>query len=135
MQAETERILTTEVYATWLAWELQSNKKEIIIDLIYPSVEGAVTNCIADPIQECIPPASLNFPAPDYPLLNLDFEIQAKAYQAVLSVINQQKWVSGVVSGGYYPPAVLQDKSTSIHGKPAEDVLRTWFEQFLVQQP
>ena len=135
MQAEAERILTTEVYTTWLAWELQSGQKDILIDLIYPSVEGTATNCIADPIQECIPPASLNFPAPDYPLLDLDFAAQARAYQAVLAAINQQKWVSGVVSGGYYPPAILQDKSTSIHGKPAEEVLRTWFEQFLVQQP
>jgi hypothetical protein len=135
MQAEAERILTSEIYPTWLAWELQSEHNEIVISLAYPAVEGAATGCLPDPILECIDPASLNFPAPDYPLLNIDFGVQAQIYNAMLTAISQQTWVSGVVSRGYYPPAILHDKSTSIHGKPAEDVLRTWFQQFLVQQP
>jgi hypothetical protein len=135
LQAEAKKILTTEIYASWLAWELQSDKREIVIQLTYPSVEGGASNCIIDPILECIPPTSLNFPAPDYPLLNLDFDVQARAYHAVLSTINNLDWVNGVVSGGYYPPAILQDKSTSIHGKPAEEILQTWFAQFLLQQP
>ncbi|HBY07877.1 MAG TPA: hypothetical protein DEH22_08885, partial [Chloroflexi bacterium] len=71
------------------------------------------------------------YPAPDYPLLNVDFKAQARAYDAVLAAINNQDWISGAISSGYYPPTVLHDKSTSIHGKPAEGVLSSWFKLFL----
>ncbi|MBU0511851.1 MAG: hypothetical protein KJ638_09160, partial [Chloroflexi bacterium] len=77
-----------------------------------------------------IPPESLKYPAPDYPLLELGLEDQARAYQAVMAAVSQHEWVGGVVSRGYYPPAVLHDKSTSVHGKPAEEVLHAWFEEF-----
>jgi hypothetical protein len=56
---------------------------------------------------------------------------QAKAYDAVLAAINTQDWIDGVISAGYYPPTILHDKSTSIHGKPAEGVLRSWYSLFL----
>jgi hypothetical protein len=36
-----------------------------------------------------------------------------------------------VVSDGYYPPISLQDKSISIHGKPARGVVWFWFGRFL----
>jgi hypothetical protein len=80
---------------------------------------------------ECLPPRSLNYPAPDYPLLEVDLKAQAQAYDAVLAAINSQDWIDGVISSGYYPPTVLHDKSTSVHGKPAEGVLRSWYTRFL----
>jgi hypothetical protein len=36
-----------------------------------------------------------------------------------------------VVSRGYYPPAALRDKSASVHGKPAADILWYWFPRML----
>jgi hypothetical protein len=48
-------------------------------------------------------------------------------YEAMLNAINTRPWVGGVVSRGYYPPALLQDKSASVHGKPAADLLWYWF--------
>jgi len=133
MQVKAERILSTDLYAMWLSWEMEKEEKGIIISLAYPSINGSATGCIADPILECIPPGSINYPAPDYPMLELDLGAQARAYHAMLGAISQYRWISGVTSRGYYPPTVLQDKSISIHGKPAEDVLRAWYAQFTAQ--
>lgn len=131
LQAEAERILTNGVYSLWLTWKPETENKSIIISLAYPSAGGILTGCLPDPIVECLPPRSLNYPAPDYPLLELDMKAQAQAYDAVLAAINSQDWIDGVVSSGYYPPTVLHDKSTSVHGKPAEGVLRSWYTRFL----
>jgi hypothetical protein len=73
----------------------------------------------------------LNLPNPDIPELALNLQDQANAYNAVLYAINQRGWISGYVSMGYYPPTVLQDKSVSIHGKPASGVLWYWSQKYL----
>jgi hypothetical protein len=49
----------------------------------------------------------------------------------MFNAINARSWVSGFVSRGYYVPAALQDKSASIHGKPASDLLWYWFPRLL----
>jgi hypothetical protein len=131
MQAWAESMLATDLYELWLSLQGESEVKEMIISLAYPSVEGGTTGCLADPHLECISPTSLNYPAPDLPLLDLDLEVQARVYNAILAAISHYEWVSGVTTRGYYPPVVLQDKSTSVHGKPAEEVLQAWFIQFL----
>jgi len=131
LQKEAKRILNDDVYALWLTWKPESGNKSIVIDLAYPSADGILTGCLPDPIVECLPPRSLNYPAPDYPLLELDMKSQARAYDAVLTAINATDWIAGVVSTGYYPPTILHDKSTSVHGKPTEDVLRSWYTRFL----
>jgi hypothetical protein len=48
-------------------------------------------------------------------------------YEAMLTAVNARQWVGGIVSRGYYPPTILQDKSASIHGKPAADLLWYWY--------
>lgn len=131
LQAEATRILNNGIYSLWLTWKPDSDDKSIVINLAYPSASGVLTGCLPDPIVECLPPRSLNYPAPDYPLLEVDMTAQAQAYDAVLAAINAQDWIDGVVSSGYYPPTVLHDKSTSVHGKPAEGVLRSWYTRYL----
>ncbi|MFC1997935.1 hypothetical protein ACFLXI_10105, partial [Chloroflexota bacterium] len=131
LQSEAEHILTTDIYALWLTWKPETEDKSIIINLAYPSANGILTGCLPDPIVECLPPRSLNYPAPDYPLIELDMKSQSRAYDAVLAAINSQDWIDGVISSGYYPPTVLHDKSISIHGKPAEGVLGSWYTRFL----
>jgi len=130
MQARAEKLLSTDLYAMWVAWQLGKAQKDLVIGLAYPSLQGAATGCLADPILTCVPPESLDYPAPDYPLLEVDLGVQARAYNAVLAAASQHGWISGIVTRGYYPPAVLLDKSTSIHGKPAEEVLMAWFGQY-----
>jgi hypothetical protein len=46
----------------------------------------------------------------------------------MLAAINERPWITGFVSRGYFPAAILQDTSSSIHGKPAQDVLWFWFQ-------
>jgi hypothetical protein len=52
-------------------------------------------------------------------------------YDAMFNAINARPWVNGLVSRGYYMPVVLQDKSASVHGKPAADLLWYWFPRLL----
>ncbi len=131
LQDQAERIIDEDIHAMRLIWDPNSDAKPIIISLAYPSVEGTFTGCLPDPFVDCLSPEALNYPAPDVQLLDIDFVQQAKAYNAVLAAINQFDWISGVVSRGYYAPAILHDKSTSVHGKPAADVLQYWYGQFL----
>ncbi len=131
LQAEAKRIINEDIYAMRLIWNPISGTKPVIISMAYPSVEGTFTGCLPDPFVDCLSPEALNYPAPDLPLLPLDFVQQAKAYDSVLAAINEFDWISGTVSRGYYAPAILHDKSTSVHGKPASDVLRYWYGQFL----
>jgi hypothetical protein len=127
LKASAEGQLSKDLYATYLTWQMGSQDKNIIISLSYPSVEGGTMGCLADPMADCIDPQSLNYPAPDLPLHEVDMAVQAKAYHAMLDVISQSGWIDGVTSRGYYVPTILHDKSTSIHGKPAEVVLAAWF--------
>lgn len=137
MQTEASRIIESDIYSLRLIWQpnvSNLDNKPIIISAAYPSVSGSTTGCLPDPISTCISPVSLNFPAPDLPLLDLDLEEQALAYLALAGAINENDWISGLVSRGYYPPVILHDKSISIHGKPAAEILAHWFPRFLGEE-
>jgi hypothetical protein len=57
----------------------------------------------------------------------VDLQAQSDVYEAMLYAINVRPYIAGMVSRGFYPPAMLQDKSASVHGKPAADLLWYWF--------
>ena len=63
-----------------------------------------------------------------------DLYSQEFIYQIVLNSINERDWIDGIVSAGFYPPAVLQDNSPSIHGKPAYFLISEWFPKFLGEE-
>jgi hypothetical protein len=107
--------------------------KPIILAISYPSIDRSATGCITILGGGCLDYSLLSPPNPDIAELTLDLQEQADAYNAVLSAINERSWIAGFVSMGYYPPAILLDKSTSIHGKPASEVVRYWSSQFLVR--
>jgi hypothetical protein len=107
--------------------------KPIIISLAYPSARGSEIYCIPTSSKDptCIDPTPLlQGPVPN---LNpqVDLQVQANLYAAVLEAITFQDWIAGVVSQGWYPPLELHDASASIHGKPAQDALSEWFRLFL----
>ena len=111
---------------------VQRFNKPLVVAIAYPSVDGAVLGCLPDPQDpRCLETTQLARSAPPYDNLTLDLGEQADIYAAILGAINQRDWISGVVSRGYYPPAVLQDKSWSIHGKPAEELLKYWYPRLL----
>jgi hypothetical protein len=126
MQAQAGTVLDQEI----LPFQ-QATGKPVIIAISYPSIDQSATGCIAISSGGCLSYELLAQPNPDIPELNLNLQAQANAYNAVLSAINTRSWISGYIAMGYYPPAVLQDKSTSIHGKPASGVLWYWSQKYL----
>ena len=105
--------------------------KPIIIAAAYPSASGAASGCISDGQGGCLNWTQLSQPNPDIPSVTLNLQLQADIYEAMLTAINQRQWVGGFVSRGYYPPTILQDKSASVHGKRAADILWYWYPRFL----
>lgn len=105
--------------------------KPVIVVIAYPSVSGAATGCLPNGKNGCLDWRTLSPPYPDNPALTLNLGLQADIYESILNAINARPWVGGVVSRGYYPPTILQDKSVSVHGKPAADVLWYWYPRLL----
>lgn len=105
--------------------------KPVYLAFAYPSVNGGAANCLPSSAAPCLDWTALNQPAPDRAELTLNLQLQADIYETLLAAVNTRPWVSGVVSRGYYPPTLLQDKSASVHGKYAADVLWYWYQRFL----
>lgn len=101
--------------------------KGIVLAVDYPSAQGAALGCVPAGGAGCLDWAALARPYPDTPLAALDLQGQADLYQAMLQAVNQRDWIGGFVSRGYYPPVPLMDKSSSVRGKLASDLLWYWF--------
>jgi len=63
-----------------------------------------------------------------------EVQTQMDRYNSWLNLVNQRPWISGLVSLDYYPPAILQDESASIHGKPTSELLHYWFQSLIGAQ-
>ncbi len=111
-------------------WQSQI-AKPFILALSYPSSSHSATGCIPDGNSACLNWTALNRPNADLSTVSLDLQQQVDIYEAVLTAMNTRNWVSGLVSRGYFQPVELQDKSASIHGKPARDLLWYWFPRLL----
>jgi hypothetical protein len=111
----------------------------ITIAAAYPSASGGLQGCIPIPSEDdqpaCLDPRLLEPPNPDLPIVEHDFAGQSAAYSALLKEINSRDWLDGFVSRSFYTPARLQDKSTSIYGKPAQLILQSWFFNLLAPPP
>jgi hypothetical protein len=105
--------------------------KPFIIAVAYPSSTSSATGCIPNGANGCFDWSVLNRPNADINNVNLDLGQQFEIYDAMFNAINARSWVSGFVSRGYFAPVALQDKSASIHGKPASDLLWYWFPRLL----
>jgi hypothetical protein len=105
--------------------------KPVILAVAYPSASGAAKGCLPDGEGGCLDWSVLSRPNDDIASVSLDLQAQVDLYEALLTAVNSRPWISGFVSRGYYPPAALQDKSLSIHGKPAADMLWYWFPRML----
>jgi hypothetical protein len=124
--AEAERLLDENVAPV----QSQVNKP-FIIAVSYPSSTYSSTGCIPNGNSGCFDWIALSRPNADLNTVNLDLQQQVDIYDAMLNAINTRQWVSGFVSRGYFEPVVLLDKSASVHGKPAADLLWYWFPRLL----
>jgi hypothetical protein len=127
IQAKVENVLDQRVKSFYNSVDIP-----IILHIAYPSADGGATyNLPLEGIDtNAFPFETLSPFNPDAPEIILDLQEQADVYNAILSAVNGRKWISGVVSEGFLPPIRLEDKSISIHGKPAQEVLRYWFGHF-----
>jgi hypothetical protein len=111
----------------------ESVNKPIVLEIAYPSAEGGATYHL--PLDKkattSTPFDALSPLNPDIPSINLDLTEQSNIYNAILSAVNERAWIGGIVSEGFFPPLRLEDKSISIHGKPAQEILRYWFSHFM----
>jgi len=109
----------------------QKLAKPLVLAVAYPSATGAGKGCVSDSQGGCINWDLLAPQSPDNPQVQLSLEEQSTLYQVMLDSTNSRDWISGFVTRGYYPPAALQDKSISLNGKPASNVLAAWFRSWL----
>ncbi len=58
----------------------------------------------------------------------IDMNRQAMIYNAILPVTAEKEWISGIIIRGYDPIVDVHDRSSSVSGKPAEDVIWYWFD-------
>lgn len=124
--AEAGRLLDENVAPV----QTQVNKP-FIIALSYPSSNYSATGCIPNGNSGCYDWSALNRPNADISTVNVDLQQQFDIYDAMFNAVNGRPWVSGFVSRGYFVPVALQDKSASIHSKPAADLLWYWFPRLL----
>lgn len=105
-------ILDMQIYRLYEAYQ-----RPIILGIYYPSVKDASMGC-ANPEDACL---YFDFSEP------VDIVEQANIYTALLVASNERSWINGFVSRGYFAPVAIQDKTASINGKPAADILWYWF--------
>jgi hypothetical protein len=100
-------IIDSSVYALY-----EQYGKPIYIGIDYPSAQRSAAGCMSSTSLSCG---------------ETDPDIQTEIYRAALTVVNYRDWLSGFISKGFYPPTRLNDNSSSIHGKPAQDILGYWY--------
>lgn len=105
----------------------------VILGVSYNSANGAASGCIKVSTGECVLPENINPPNPDNPGVTLDLQEQVDIYNALLSAVNQRPWINGLVSRDFNYGAAIQDKSASVNGKPAQDVIWYWFPGLIAE--
>ena len=123
---EAGRLLDNEV-----ATLVSLLNKPLVLAIAYPAASGSANGCVPNGQGGCLDWTELDRPNADIPSASLSLQNQADIYESMLAAVNSRPWISGFVSRGYYPPASLQDKSASIHNKPAADILWYWYPRLL----
>jgi len=104
--------------------------KPVVLAVQFASANGAASNCISAN-DGCL---QVNWDAVSFytdPVCQVDLPEQVAMYNALFVALNQVEWLDGIVSRGFYPPAIVQDCSPSIFGKPASDVVWYWYPRML----
>ncbi len=108
----------------------EQNEIPVVIGIDYPSADGAATACVQINDQ-CLSFDRLSQPLTEVKDVPIDLDEQVSIYGAAFNAVYQRDWISGLISRGFYPPAALQDGSSSVHGKPAADILWYWFPKLI----
>jgi hypothetical protein len=101
--------------------------KPIILSVEYLSVDGGATACAARADGSCRPVEAFDAGADPEPDLSLDLAEQSDALNAVILAAFAREEIQGFFARRYYPPVALHDKSASVNGKPAAQMLGYWY--------
>lgn len=101
--------------------------KPILLSVEYLSVDGGATGCAPLPDGTCRPPESFDGGADPDPDLLVDLGEQTDALNAVLLAAYAREEIRGFYARRYHPPVSLHDKSASVNGKPAGQMLGYWY--------
>ena len=102
-----------------------ANGKPVVLSVEYLSVAGGGAACAKAPDLSCRQDAEFDGGAIVDPELPVDLSIQAQAINAMLLEAYSHSGVTGFFVRRYDPTVALRDKSASVNGKPARDVL--WY--------
>jgi len=105
----------------------------IELSVEYLSVDGGAAGCAPRPDGSCRDNSEFDSGAIVDPDLKVDLGEQAQAINALLMEANQRPAIQGFFARRYNPVVALQDKSASVHGKPARDVLWYWYQRLTGQ--
>jgi hypothetical protein len=106
---------------------------DLLLSIEYLSIPGSAKSCPPAPDGSCRSPSDFDSGAFVDPDIEADAEAQSDAVNAVLLGTYLTDHLAGYFMRGYFPAAEIQDKSASINGKLAEDVLRHWYPRMTSQ--
>jgi hypothetical protein len=124
MQVETRRLLQEVVLSA-----PGLTGRPVVLSVEYPSVDGGATGCPPSGDGSCLRAQDFELGQDPNPALALDLDEQVAALNAVLAEVIAQPAVTGFYVRGYNPLVALQDKSASVHGKPAAALLEYWYSR------
>jgi hypothetical protein len=110
------------------------NNMPLVLSVEYLSAASSVTACAKAPDGSCRSNRAFDQGAVIDPDLEIDLLGQARAINAVILVASTRSEVDGFYVRSYNPTVALLDKSASIHGKPARDVLWYWYPRITGKQ-
>ncbi|TFH35339.1 MAG: hypothetical protein E4G99_07510 [Anaerolineales bacterium] len=102
-------------------------ERPLWIAIEYASVRGGAAACPPAPDGSCRPIELFAGGQDVDPDLEVAASEQAEAINAVILAAYDRPNIQGIFIAGFNPASVLWDKSSSIYGKPAEEVLRYWY--------
>jgi hypothetical protein len=109
--------------------ELQNMR--IILSVEYLSVDGGATACSPAPDQNCRRASEFDNGSVVDPELPVDLEEQVAAINASLLEAYGHAEIVGFYVRRYNPAVSLQDKSASVNGKPAFELLKYWYPRLV----
>jgi len=102
--------------------------KPIVLSVEYLSIDGAAMVCPKLADETCRDPAQFDQGAIVEPDLQIDLWEQAAAINAVLfEAYARPSSIAGFYVRRYNPMVGLEDRSASVNGKPAQEVLGFWY--------
>jgi len=101
----------------------------LLLSFSYPSVNGGASSCIAGAESACIDPDSLHYGTDMAGSPPIDLSEQMEALHAMMLAIYRFDQIDGAYLNSINPMIAQPDKSASILGKPAQELISAWFTQ------